>query len=75
MARDDTDQHKIDVDVALWPSPRSGVDRADPQDPGGVVAPVLKVRKEVRSTPLGPRVRPELGAVVTTPWPRTARVI
>ena len=50
------------MDAALRAPARSGVDARIRKDPGGVIAPVLKVRKkEVRSTPLGPRVRLELG--------------
>jgi len=62
-ARDDLpDQHAI----PKWTRPCSakpavGLIERIRKDPGGVVAPVLNVRtKEVRSTPLGPRVRLEL---------------
>ena len=63
-ARDDApDQHKIPTWTRPCAAqPEAGLIARIRKDPGGVVAPVLKVRKkEVRRTPLGPRVRLELG--------------
>ena len=62
-ARDDLpDQHAIpEWTRPCSAKPAAGLIERIRKDPGGVVAPVLNVRtKEVRSTPLGPRVRLEL---------------